>query len=299
MHLIDSCLVVILLCYITQVSLELRQAVVEYNSELIRIEQIKDAIEDMGFIAVVQPNGILKNTAAAQPCKTDDLISFADDFGVKSSGSFPKRTSVKHQVSTENEMSHVVIGVTGMHCKSCVRKIEDNMKGVKGIHSITVSLAESSAQIYFDDSKITLDSLAKKIASLNFSATLPNGKVYSPPSEVTDISIPPPVAVVPSAGSSKTHPTPGAKTSSSKPRVSPQSNTKQSHETSVESKKSKEVLISMESDVERCFIAITGMTCASCVGNIERNIGKTVNWFKTRINLYLTIKQTFLEILLF
>jgi len=247
---------------------------------LIEIEEIKNAIEDMGFDAVVQPNAIPQT--GNKPVLTDDLISFTDDHPSGSSVALIRSTSNSSQAPTKNGMAEVVIGVTGMHCKSCVRKIEDNLKVANGINSITVSLADSSAHIYFDDNKISHDSLAKKIAALKFTATLPNGKVYSPPSEAVDISQPPKVAIV-STGNSKGPPAiiplnESSLSLNSKRTISSHGNTKRNlakRGIPTRSEKSKEIVIPMEGDVERCFIAITGMTCASCVNNIERNIGKS------------------------
>ena len=29
-----------------------------------------------------------------------------------------------------------------------------------------------------------------------------------------------------------------------------------------------------DDDIERCYIKVTGMTCSSCVGNVERHVSK-------------------------
>ena len=247
----------------------------------------------MGFEAVVQPFALTPNptihrnilpptSSVSKPGKTTDLITLADDFVVKSNGILIPSTGVPTHSDTApaNYTSQVVIGIDGMHCNSCVRKIEDNLRTVEGIYSITVSLSDKSAEIYFNDSKLTHDKLAKEICALNFTATLPNGKIYSPPSAPADDSQQLKVAIVP----------PGSLTNSAaivpinenlkkvntKRTGASVGNAKQKVEKrGVSSRKiSKDVAISMEGDVERCFIGITGMTCASCVDTIERNISK-------------------------
>ena len=233
----------------------------------------------MGFDAVVQPKSdLISSTNFAKP---NDLISFTDDFVVRSTDALIPSPQTPDSPS-HTEKSKVVIGVAGMHCKSCVRKIEDNIKVVDGIHSIKVSLAESSAEIYFDDRKLTHENLAKRISALKFITTLPNGKVYTPPSASNDAK---PnidtqsdaaetsfdqVAILPLTKSSQS-------LSSSVAPNSSKGKTKQNfrkHGAKKSKSKTEYISIAMDDDVERCFITITGMTCASCVGNIEKNIGK-------------------------
>ena len=264
-------------------SLERRQAVVEYNSDLIQISQIIDAIQDMNFEAVVKLNAL---APAALPKSPTDLISLADNFVMERNGILVPTEHEQINSVTENikNSSKVVIGVLGMHCKSCVRKIEESMKEMDGIYSINVSLDDKCAEIYFDDSKLTLDNLASRIRDLSFTTTLPNGKTYTSKPEADSSSKPTAelsqfeviddavnnIAILPLPSCSQ----------SSKLARSPayQGNIKhnlQKRGLSVEkkTKKSDYTIIPIDKDVERCFIRITGMTCASCVNNIERNLG--------------------------
>ena len=83
----------------------------EYNKDLISLDQIKDAIEDLGFEAsivfgVVSPQ--------MQP------ISGANQFA---------------EVSLNSQRS--VIVVNGMRCNSCVRKIEGNLSERSGVMQVT------------------------------------------------------------------------------------------------------------------------------------------------------------------
>ena len=251
-----------------QVSLEHQEAVVEFNSELIQLDQIKDAIEDMGYVTVVKYNAISPHSAANTPRKSVDLIRFEEN-------SDNDRSQRKFSTESEN-MGKVVIGVKGMHCQSCVRKIEGDLKNIDGIRSVSVSLKQESAEIYFDDNKVTIHSLAKRICDLNFTASLPNGKTYSP-IEVNqtsnnpddDMSYPS-VAVLP------------VKSTTSQSNGSQKKSLEGNSRHAIEKRKfkssdklsSQNVIVPINDANQRCTIAITGMTCASCVNNIERNIGE-------------------------
>nr|XP_009860869.1 copper-transporting ATPase 2 [Ciona intestinalis] len=272
-----------------KVSLENKEATLDYNPELIGLELVIDAIEDMGFDAA------LKYGVVEKP-RNDDLITLSDNFDVKGQAMLGNRDSVNGDV----EYTVVNIGVEGMHCKSCVRKIEENMKTMKGVAKVKVSLDDKMATISYDSDKIKEEKLAEKIKDLSFKATLPNGRSFTPETATAVngdalIKLPPPpngsdnsskiseAAAVLSVRSTNHSigSTPSNKTRSSagrgtvKKAVSKRKKVeKQNSRKIVESSKMLEMSVSMETDVERCFINITGMTCASCVNNIERNIGR-------------------------
>uniref|UniRef100_H2Z7G2 P-type Cu(+) transporter n=1 Tax=Ciona savignyi TaxID=51511 RepID=H2Z7G2_CIOSA len=175
------------------VSLDNKEATVDYNPELITLDSIKDAIEDMGFDAAIK-YGVVESPDAG--------------------------------------MTKVEIAVEGMHCKSCVRKIEESVKLMRGVGAIRVSLDDKLATVLYDADKTSDVKIADKIKELSFKATLPDGRV----SKVNK-----------------------------RKKVAPK-------QTKLEDLT--DVAVPMEKDVERCFINVTGMTCASCVNNIERNIGR-------------------------
>lgn len=211
------------------------------------MEQIKDAIEDMGFDVEINYDSIKKHNSACNSKQLENLISFEE------SGNKTRNISK----AEFEKLGHVFIGVQGMRSNLCVEKIQDDLNKVDGVQSVRVSLLNECAELYFDDKKLTFNSLAQRISDLNFKATLPNGKVYSPANKrkiaFKDQNIPS-VAVLKPHNKSTDKNTAGLKD---------------------QPLHSKDVIINVDSEnVERCIIAITGMTCASCVNQIERSIGK-------------------------
>uniref|UniRef100_H2Z7H1 P-type Cu(+) transporter n=1 Tax=Ciona savignyi TaxID=51511 RepID=H2Z7H1_CIOSA len=214
------------------VSLDNKEATVDYNPELITLDSIKDAIEDMGFDAAIK-YGVVESPVAG------NLINLADEFNVRSNGVMVE----SHLVEEEDAgMTKVEIAVEGMHCKSCVRKIEESVKLMRGVGAIRVSLDDKLATVLYDADKTSDVKIADKIKELSFKATLPDGRVFSPDS------------------------TGNARSKVNKRKKVAPKQTKLEDLT--------DVAVPMEKDVERCFINVTGMTCASCVNNIERNIGR-------------------------
>ena len=82
----------------------------EYNKDLISLDQIKDAIDDLGFEASIV-------------------------FGVVSPQKQPINENQFAEVSLNSQRS--VIVVNGMRCNSCVRKIEGNLSERSGVMQVT------------------------------------------------------------------------------------------------------------------------------------------------------------------
>ncbi|KAF5900731.1 copper-transporting ATPase 1, partial [Clarias magur] len=136
--------------------------------------------------------------------------------------------------------SEVQIHIEGMTCNSCVQTIEAAISQRKGVKSAQVSLANHQGTFAYDPLITTSEELRAAIEDMGFDAFLPEtnslvlSEAKSPPSEQKSASSP-----------------------------------------TLSAKKEKEVEIDAESATSthsKCFIQIGGMTCASCVANIERNL---------------------------
>ena len=136
-----------------QVSLANKQAEVEYNKDLISLEQIKDAIEDLGFEASIVFGVVMT------PKKVEDQDQFTE-------------------VSLNLQRS--AVQVHGMHCNSCVRKIEGSLGERNGIQQVTVSLVEKCAFVVHDPDVIPVREIGVAVQKLGFEAILPDGESLKP-----------------------------------------------------------------------------------------------------------------------
>ncbi|MBN2881257.1 heavy metal translocating P-type ATPase [Candidatus Woesearchaeota archaeon] len=73
-------------------------------------------------------------------------------------------------------MKKTKIHIYGMHCASCVKKIEHGLKDLKGIKHVDVVLEDDFAKIKYDDNKITLDNIKDNIETLGYSTSKKNEK---------------------------------------------------------------------------------------------------------------------------
>ncbi|KFZ55326.1 Copper-transporting ATPase 1, partial [Podiceps cristatus] len=132
----------------------------------------------------------------------------------------------------------VVINIEGMTCNSCVQSIEGVISQKAGVKSIQVSLANRNGTIEYDPLQTCPEDLQSSIEDMGFDASL------SAKAEL-------PVAVA--------QPSPEMQLESLKPE--PPSKVSPTHLASQETK-----------TISKCYVQVTGMTCASCVANIERNL---------------------------
>ncbi len=62
--------------------------------------------------------------------------------------------------------------IKGMHCASCAAIIEKTFKKIDGVESVEVNYGTETAKISFDESKVSLENLSKKIEPLGYSLLL-------------------------------------------------------------------------------------------------------------------------------
>uniref|UniRef100_A0A673GPJ4 Copper-transporting ATPase 2 n=1 Tax=Sinocyclocheilus rhinocerous TaxID=307959 RepID=A0A673GPJ4_9TELE len=177
----------------------------------------------------------------------------------------------------------VTIGIEGMTCNSCVQAIEGMVSQRAGVHAIKVNLQEKKGIVTFDASLTSPEELRAAIEDMGFEAWLDQG------CENISEYIPHTVKIIFLALgrllslSSKSlnvftfflsFKDSGVYDVSSSSQMS--SDLKQSH-----TSKSSPIEITRDNpcgsedrETRKCFVHVTGMTCASCVANIEKNLLK-------------------------
>ncbi|KAL0175570.1 hypothetical protein M9458_027900, partial [Cirrhinus mrigala] len=166
-------------------SLESQEATVLYLPYVITLDEIVNQIEVAGFKAVVKSKPRQLKLSASE---VERLLSA------------PKQTAVsspEEKISEQSTDSTIttLLQVTGMHCKSCVVNIQDNISKLPGVSSVVVSLENRQALIHHNPKQISLVELQKAIEALppgNFKAMLstsPEPSFHQPLVSVADIHI--------------------------------------------------------------------------------------------------------------
>uniref|UniRef100_A0A8C9JKL3 Copper-transporting ATPase 2 n=1 Tax=Panthera tigris altaica TaxID=74533 RepID=A0A8C9JKL3_PANTA len=160
-----------------RVSLGTQEAVITYQPYLIQPQDLRDHINDMGFEAVI------KNRVAPVSLGPIDIGRLQ-----RTNPKTPLTSGTQNLNNSEtlgHQGSRVVtlqLRVDGMHCKSCVLNIEENIGQLPGVQSIQVSLENRIAQVQFDPSRVTPGALQRAIEALppgNFQVSLPDGAAGS------------------------------------------------------------------------------------------------------------------------
>ncbi|XP_006755123.1 PREDICTED: copper-transporting ATPase 1 [Myotis davidii] len=131
-----------------------------------------------------------------------------------------------------------VINIDGMTCNSCVQSIEGVISKKAGVKSILVSLANANGTVEYDPLLTSPETLRKAIEDMGFDATLSGTNE--------------PLVVI-------------AQPSSETPHLTATNEFYAKMMTPIHSKEEAKTS-------SKCYIQVTGMTCASCVANIERNL---------------------------
>uniref|UniRef100_A0A8C5TPX9 Copper-transporting ATPase 1 n=2 Tax=Malurus TaxID=55806 RepID=A0A8C5TPX9_9PASS len=129
----------------------------------------------------------------------------------------------------------IVINIEGMTCSSCVQSIEGVLSQKAGVKSVLVSLPNGNGTIEYDPLQTSPEDLRSSIEDMGFDASFPELPV-------------------------------------AKAQLSPETHL-DSHKPELPSKAPPAHLGRQESKtISKCYVQVTGMTCASCVANIERNL---------------------------
>uniref|UniRef100_A0A8C5SYE9 Copper-transporting ATPase 2 n=5 Tax=Passeriformes TaxID=9126 RepID=A0A8C5SYE9_9PASS len=214
------------------VSLERKCAVVQYSPNLITLSALLQAIESLppGNFKVSLPNGSETNEGASpSPAFTSNLVS-----------------------QPLQGTTHVaIIKIDGMTCNSCVQSIEGAISKRQGVQRAAVSLAGSTGTIHYDPAVTSGEELRAAIEDMGFDACVltdtTTGEGRCQP-DANNVALQPRAPEPPRQGcASDGHPD-------------------SSHLDGPNQ-------ISGATD-EKCILQITGMTCASCVSTIEKNLQK-------------------------
>ncbi|KAM8784570.1 copper-transporting ATPase 2 isoform 5-T5 [Rhynchonycteris naso] len=224
-----------------QVSLESRTARVQYHPSYVSLGTLQKAIEALppGYFRVSLLDG-------AEGSRTDNGSS------AHHSPAPTQRTQGQGTGST------VVLAIAGMTCASCVQSIEGVISQREGVQQVSVSLAEGTGTILFDPAVVNPEELRAAVEDVGFEALVISENCSG--NHVGEHS----------AANSTAQTTAGTPVSAEEVALHTERPPK-IHSPGCSAKSS---VTSTTAAPQKCFVQIAGMTCASCVSNIERTMQK-------------------------
>ncbi|XP_043098294.1 LOW QUALITY PROTEIN: copper-transporting ATPase 2 [Puntigrus tetrazona] len=149
-----------------KVYLQEKKGIVTFDSSLTCPEELRAAIEDMGFEAWLdQDSGVYDVSSSSQ-------MSSVLKQSHTSKSSAVEITKDNSHGSEDRETRKCFVHVTGMTCASCVANIEKNLLKHKGIKSVFVALMAGKAEVKYDPGLLEPTQIVQLISHLGFGASV-------------------------------------------------------------------------------------------------------------------------------
>lgn len=142
-----------------QVSLEEHRAIVEAGGQVTR-GQLAEAVAEAGYRVAD-----LATVAAAREVVQHAAQGHVGKHALHTAPSSGARSAAK--ASTGDEM---LLDITGMHCASCVGRVEESLTRLGGVASAHANLATEQARVAFDPSRVTVADLQAAVQSAGYQA---------------------------------------------------------------------------------------------------------------------------------
>src|SRR5271157_1272990 len=142
------------------------RAEVTVDPSRVDLETLRTAVEAAGY-SVPTANGRTNGPAAAPAASPAQLVTI---------GSIPRRAPGPDQSRQQpapagaGDREQWELAISGMHCASCVARVEDALGGVSGVHEARVNLATERAAVTVDPSRTDLDQLVSSVARAGYTA---------------------------------------------------------------------------------------------------------------------------------
>ncbi|XP_019725414.1 copper-transporting ATPase 1 isoform X2 [Hippocampus comes] len=227
-----------------KVLLDSQEATIVYLPYLISVQTIIDQISLAGYKACV------KIKTCPLQLSLSEVERFADSH--KTSASSTVDTSEETETCIDTTL--VALTVKGMHCRSCVVNIQDNIATLPGVSSVVVSLEEEKASICYDPLKVSVAQLRQAIEAL------PPGTFKTQPWDSSGLLSPPATSPPPALSAPQAFPRSFAKPAVPQP-----------------------CLVQPLASIAK--IHIDGMTCNSCVQSIEGMMSQRKGVISAQVSL--------------
>uniref|UniRef100_A0A673G442 Copper-transporting ATPase 2 n=1 Tax=Sinocyclocheilus rhinocerous TaxID=307959 RepID=A0A673G442_9TELE len=175
--------------YAIKVCLQEKKGIVTFDSSVTCPEELRSAIEDMGFEAWLDQgceyiSEYITHTSFLQRLETNTLYMYLLSELISSQMSSALKQSHTSKTSAseiandnpcgseDRETRKCFVHVTGMTCASCVTNIEKNLLKHKGIKSVLVALMAGKAEVKYDPGLLDPPQIIRLISRLGFGASV-------------------------------------------------------------------------------------------------------------------------------
>src|SRR5262245_19289355 len=148
-----------------QVSLEEGRAIIEFDENSISREDLIATVRSAGY----EVPGVVHNV----PDHKSMLAATSEDRPMAGHTTAATARAKQSESSARRDSDRTLrLEVTGMHCASCVGRVEQALKSIQGVRAARVSLASEQAVVDLADSKIDENDLIRAIEHAGYGATV-------------------------------------------------------------------------------------------------------------------------------
>uniref|UniRef100_A0AAZ3QRM1 P-type Cu(+) transporter n=1 Tax=Oncorhynchus tshawytscha TaxID=74940 RepID=A0AAZ3QRM1_ONCTS len=152
-----------------KVSLANHRGAFEYDPLLTQPEELREAIEDMGFDAFLPGDKTNESVSIFYQSPSPPSPAPVKE---KELDSDPERGAAQCVKGAPNTLAKCFIQIGGMTCASCVANIERNLKNEHGIYSVLVALMASKAEVRYNPEVMDPLKIAEYVRELGFTASV-------------------------------------------------------------------------------------------------------------------------------
>ena len=171
------------------VNLATESATVEYNTNQIRHDDLKKAVEDAGYeirekleSKTLTVDGMHCASCVASVEKAMKRLDGVADASVNLATETVSVSYDPHNVGFDdfkkaiedvgyelrNDRAQKTLHIDGMHCASCVASVEKALKGINGVVDATVNLAAETARVTYDSDKVTFQDFVTTVDNVGY-----------------------------------------------------------------------------------------------------------------------------------
>ncbi|MFQ5975337.1 MAG: heavy metal translocating P-type ATPase [Candidatus Hydrothermarchaeales archaeon] len=200
-------------------------------------------------------------------------------------------------------MDKIVLDIEGMHCQNCQKKVHEAIAGLDGIDEVNVDLEKNQAEVEYDSSKVTVETLIEAVTKAGYEIkkereeekttpvpetieeeekkeTEKTEKITMPITGMTCASCTATVAKALNKVEGVEKANVNLATNKATVDYDPNKVSKKDLEEAVKS-----TGYGVASEMDSMSLNIGGMTCASCTATVEKALNKVVGIEKANVNL--------------
>ncbi|NLN43958.1 MAG: heavy metal translocating P-type ATPase [Methanosarcina sp.] len=181
----------------------------------------------------------------------------------------------------------VTIGVYGMTCGHCQKRVADAISSLEGIESVDVNLESKRVTVSFDSEKVSLDEIKATIQKAGYSTENETETLKETRPEETQTEVSGTTELAGGTSEAAEKALKESKEPEETPQTCPLTEICELEEEKKDENEEKTQISSSKAGLKEITLGVSGMTCSACAANIERVLKRKAGVDSVVVNLEL------------